>query len=96
MKPTREQVLRAERCNGFTSWDDPNEIDSVFVVPDGPYEQPVFWYYIPANCWGQKSQDSFWSYYDCESMMGQLTFMTNEEALQMLEELDAFNARELE
>lgn len=96
MKPTREEVLKAERYNGFASWDDPNDIDSIFVVPDGPYEQLVFWYYIPASCWGQKSQDSFWSYYDCESMMGQLTFMKNEEALQMLEELDAFNARELE
>ena len=91
MGPTREEVLKAERCNGFASWDDDDVLDSIFVVPDGPYEQPVYWYYIPARSWGTKSQDSFWTYYDCDSMMTQLRFFSNEEALQMLEELHAFD-----
>ena len=44
-----------------------------------------------AKSWGTKSQDSFWSYYDCDSMMTQLRFFSNEEALKMLEELHAFD-----
>ena len=38
MGPTREEVLKAERCNGFASWDDDDVLDSIFVVPDGPYD----------------------------------------------------------
>ena len=28
MGPTREEVLKAERCNGFASWDDDDVLDS--------------------------------------------------------------------
>ena len=92
MGPTREQVLKAERCNGYVIHADSEEIDEMFVVPDGPYEQPVYWYFVRSNSWGFKSPDSFWSYYDSELMMlYHIRFFTNEEALQFLEERHAFD-----
>ena len=41
MGPTREEVLKAERCDGFARQYDSDDIDEMFVVPDGPYEQPI-------------------------------------------------------
>ena len=91
MGPTREEVLKAERCNGFARHYGSDDIDEMFVVPDGPYEQPIYWYFVRSNSWGFKSPDSFWSYYDSELMMMHLRMFTNEEALQFLEERHAFD-----
>ena len=44
MGPTREEVLNAERCNVFARHYDSDDIDEMFVVPDGPYEQPIYLY----------------------------------------------------
>lgn len=93
MGPTREQVLKAERCNGFAREPYSDEIDEMFVVPDGPYEQPIHWYFVKSNCWDFKSPDSFWSYYDSDLMMMHIRFFTNEEALQFLEERHAFDQK---
>ena len=90
MGPTREEVLKAERCDGFARQYDSDDIDEMFVVPDGPYEQPIYWYFVRSNSWGFKSPDSFWSYYDSELMM-HIRMLTNEEALQFLEERHAFD-----
>ena len=35
MKPTREEVLGAERCNGFASWDDDDALDNMVNVHGG-------------------------------------------------------------
>ena len=43
------------------------------------------------SSWGFKSPDSFWSYYDSELMMMHIRMLTNEEALQFLEERHAFD-----
>ena len=91
MGPTREEVLKAERCDGFARQYDSDDIDEMFVVPDGPYEQPIYWYFVRSNSWGFKSPDSFWSYYDSELMMMHIRMLTNEEALQFLEERHAFD-----
>ena len=91
MGPTREEVLKAERCDGFARQYDSDDIDEMFVVPDGPYEQPIYWYFVRSNAWGFKSPDSFWSYYDSELMMMHIRMLTNEEALQFLEERHAFD-----
>ena len=90
MGPTREEVLKAERCDGFARQYDSDDIDEMFVVPDGPYEQPINWYGVKSNSWDFKSPDSFWSYYDSELMM-HIRMYTNEEALQFLEERHAFD-----
>ena len=91
MGPTREEVLKAERCDGFARQYDSDDIDEMFVVPDGPYEQPIYWYFVRSNSWDFKSPDSFWSYYDSELMMMHIRGFTNEEALQFLEERHAFD-----
>ena len=91
MGPTREEVLKAERCDGFARHYDSDDIDEMFVVPDGPYEQPIYWYFVRSNSWDFKSPDSFWSYYDSELMMMHIRGFTNEEALQFLEERHAFD-----
>lgn len=91
MGPTREEVLKAERCDGFARQYDSDDIDEMFVVPDGPYEQPIYWYFVRSNSWGFKSPDSIWSYYDSELMMMHIRMLTNEEALQFLEERHAFD-----
>ena len=91
MGPTREEVLKAERCDGFAIHYDSDDIDEMFVVPDGPYEQPIYWYFVRSNSWGFISPDSFLSYYDSELMMMHLRGFTNEEALHFLEERHAFD-----
>ena len=91
MGPTREEVLKAERCDGFARNYDSDDIDEMFVVPDGPYEQQIYWYFVRSNSWGFKSPDSFWSYYDSELMMMHIRMLTNEEALQFLQERHAFD-----
>ena len=91
MGPTREEVLKAERCDGFARNYDSDDIDEMFVVPDGPYEQQIYLYFVRSNSLGFKSPDSFWSYYDSELMMMHIRMLTNEEALQFLEERHAFD-----
>ena len=89
MRVTREMVLGAERCTGMQVSYSNEEVTTIHVVPED-YEEPVRCFECDGRFWHPKSQDSYWSYWDSEMMLCQMKFYTNEEALELLEEMDAF------
>ncbi len=92
MKVTREMVLSAERCTGMQAGYNEEEVIIIHVVPDGDYEQPVLCFNCVGRAWFPKSQDSYWSYWDSMMMLSEMQFYTNEEALELLEGMNAFDS----
>ncbi len=91
MKITTEMVLQAERCTGMQYSPSEKELRVIHVVPDGDYEQPVLCFYCDERYWKPKSQDSYWDYWDSSLMLAQIQIFTNEKALKLLEEMNAFD-----
>lgn len=90
MKVTKEMVLAAERCTGMQVSPSDEEVIVIHVVPKD-YEQPVFCFNCSGHAWYPKSQDSYWSYWDSEMMLGQMQFYDRQEAAELLEQMNAFD-----
>ena len=91
MKVTREMVLQAEKCTGMQYSPSEKELRVIHVVPKD-YEQPVLCFSCYERYWYPKSQDSYWDYWDSSLMLMQMQVFTNEKALELLEEMNAFDS----
>ena len=94
MKVTREMVLGAEMCTGMQPSPSIKELDTIHVVPRGKYEDVVLCFCCLSGgkgFWYPKSHEWYGSYWDSMLMLEQMQFFTNEEALKLLEEMDAFD-----
>lgn len=91
MKVTKETVLSAEQCTGMQISPSNEKVIVIHVVPNGDYDQPVLCFNCDGRAWFPKSQDSYWSCWDSMLMLEHFRFYTNEEALAILEKMDAFH-----
>ena len=94
MKVTREMVLGAEMCTGLQVSPDNEELNTIHVVPRGEYEDMVLCFCClsgGSGFWYPRSHEWYGNYWDSEMMLAQIECFSNEEALALLEEMDAFD-----
>ncbi len=96
MKVTREMVLGAEMCTAMQESPSNEELETIHVVPRGKYEDMVLCFCCLSGgkgFWYPRSHEWYGNLWDSMLMLSQMKFPTNEEALKLLEEMDAFNCR---